>query len=323
MFVELIESVRQKEISALLVSNTMRGLNEAIFFCCPIVIAYITFVTLSRTGGELSTSKIFVVMSLFAILQFDFTKFFALAVMAFSETFVALRRMSDFLIMPVDGVLLISDGSSSTSSSSSTSGGGSTITGSGDAGGSVDNKNNKNNYSIVFDGVTAQWGDEGESDDMDIEAAATDTEGENEENKATNKATGSTIPMNKDMDKKGGNQDVLSDLTLTVKPGELVVVVGAVGCSKSSLLMAILGELNVTKGSVKVVAEQGEEEGKGNANANVSVSPSFAYCAQEPWIMSSTLKANGTFFSRASVARMRHGYHILSRSGGGFGVCFY
>ena len=41
-------------------------------------------------------------------------------------------------------------------------------------------------------------------------------------------------------------------INLSVKPGRLVAVVGQVGCGKSSLLGAILGELKKLQGNVYV-----------------------------------------------------------------------
>lgn len=47
---------------------------------------------------------------------------------------------------------------------------------------------------------------------------------------------------------------VLSDISLTVRRGELVVVVGEVGAGKSSMLQALLGELRTLSGSVSLAA---------------------------------------------------------------------
>lgn len=44
----------------------------------------------------------------------------------------------------------------------------------------------------------------------------------------------------------------LSDITLEVKPGELVCVYGPTGCGKSSLLLSILGEVRRVRGTVEV-----------------------------------------------------------------------
>uniref|UniRef100_A0A4W5PKP4 ATP-binding cassette sub-family B member 6 n=1 Tax=Hucho hucho TaxID=62062 RepID=A0A4W5PKP4_9TELE len=61
--------------------------------------------------------------------------------------------------------------------------------------------------------------------------------------------------------------------------GSLVVVVGKVGCGKSSLLAAITGELNRRGGVVYV---QGREDG-------------FGLAAQEPWIQHATVRDNILF----------------------------
>lgn len=65
----------------------------------------------------------------------------------------------------------------------------------------------------------------------------------------------------------------LSNIDLSVKMGELVTVVGRVGCGKSSLLAAVLGEMTRTKG-------------------RVTVHGTVAYCNQSPWIMGGTVRSN-------------------------------
>nr|XP_005155817.1 multidrug resistance-associated protein 7 isoform X1 [Danio rerio]XP_021329903.1 multidrug resistance-associated protein 7 isoform X1 [Danio rerio]XP_021335425.1 multidrug resistance-associated protein 7 isoform X1 [Danio rerio] len=71
----------------------------------------------------------------------------------------------------------------------------------------------------------------------------------------------------------------LHALNLNVKMGSLVVVVGKVGCGKSSLLAAITGELTRCGGEVFV---QGREQG-------------FGLAVQEPWIQHATVQDNILF----------------------------
>ena len=68
----------------------------------------------------------------------------------------------------------------------------------------------------------------------------------------------------------------LQDVNLNIKRGSLVAVVGAVGMGKSSLISALLGELEKISGSVTL---------RGNV----------AYVAQQAWIQNSTLKQNILF----------------------------
>ncbi|GAA5854514.1 hypothetical protein JCM9279_000825 [Rhodotorula babjevae] len=68
----------------------------------------------------------------------------------------------------------------------------------------------------------------------------------------------------------------LQDISVSVKKGELIAVVGRVGDGKSSLLSAILGEMNKVDGQV-------------------TVRGTVAYTAQQPWIMGGTVRSNITF----------------------------
>ncbi|CAF3533757.1 unnamed protein product [Rotaria sp. Silwood1] len=66
----------------------------------------------------------------------------------------------------------------------------------------------------------------------------------------------------------------LSSLNLSVEKGTLVGIVGPVGCGKSSLLAAILGEMNLIEGQVNTYHS------------------SFSYAAQSPWIFADTFRNN-------------------------------
>lgn len=66
------------------------------------------------------------------------------------------------------------------------------------------------------------------------------------------------------------------NLDFVIQPGELVVVVGAVGAGKSALLLGLLGDLAVTDGSI-------------------SASGSLAYVPQQAWIVNDTVRENILF----------------------------
>ena len=71
----------------------------------------------------------------------------------------------------------------------------------------------------------------------------------------------------------------LKDLSIEVKKGQLVALVGSVGSGKTSLLCSLLGELV-------------ENNDKGGF---VNVCGTLAYAAQVPWIQSATIMDNVTF----------------------------
>jgi ABC-type multidrug transport system fused ATPase/permease subunit len=74
----------------------------------------------------------------------------------------------------------------------------------------------------------------------------------------------------------GSNLLSLSRINLTVKKGEFVAIVGGVGCGKSSLLKALMGEIRKLSG-------------------DVSVCGSVSYSAQTAFIMNDTVKNNILF----------------------------
>ena len=86
----------------------------------------------------------------------------------------------------------------------------------------------------------------------------------------------------------------LSSVELRVAAGEFIVVVGPVGASKSSLLLAILGELQLLSGHIAFgpsasILKEGNTLESNSIIADKPCYPRMAYCAQEPWILSTTV----------------------------------
>ena len=70
------------------------------------------------------------------------------------------------------------------------------------------------------------------------------------------------------------NKEILKNISLNVKEGEFLAVIGAVGSGKSSLLMGLMGEIVLKTGKISM-------------NANVSYAPS-----QDAWLLNASLKEN-------------------------------
>ncbi|CAG2116727.1 unnamed protein product, partial [Medioppia subpectinata] len=81
-------------------------------------------------------------------------------------------------------------------------------------------------------------------------------------------------------------EPTLADISLSVKPGQLLAVIGTVGCGKSSLLMSILGELPVSYGQL-------------------SVRGRVSYAAQESWAFMASVRDNILFGAEYDEHRYR------------------
>ncbi|XP_034367767.1 ATP-binding cassette sub-family C member 2 [Arvicanthis niloticus] len=76
----------------------------------------------------------------------------------------------------------------------------------------------------------------------------------------------------------------IQDVNLDIKPGQLVAVVGTVGSGKSSLISAMLGEME-------------------NVHGHVTIKGSIAYVPQQSWIQNGTIKDNILFGSEYNEKR--------------------
>ncbi|KAL2644293.1 hypothetical protein R1flu_011880 [Riccia fluitans] len=84
---------------------------------------------------------------------------------------------------------------------------------------------------------------------------------------------GAAEAVSNGVDEKMDEKSNLQDISLAVKKGELVAVIGSVGSGKSSLLLAVLGEMESIKGAFWT-------------ERNVS------YVPQQPWILNDNVRNN-------------------------------
>ncbi|XP_070696945.1 ATP-binding cassette sub-family C member 2 [Pempheris klunzingeri] len=82
------------------------------------------------------------------------------------------------------------------------------------------------------------------------------------------------------------DEPLLKNVSLDIKPGRLVAVVGAVGSGKSSLISALLGEMHCTKGFINIRG-------------------SLAFVPQQAWIQNATVRDNILFGSPNEERRLQ------------------
>ncbi|XP_044525283.1 ATP-binding cassette sub-family C member 4 [Gracilinanus agilis] len=201
-FADLIAHLRRKEISKILKSSYLRGINLASFFVASKIIVFVTFTTYVLLGNVITASRVFVAVTLYGAVRLTVTLFFPAAIEKMSEARISIKRIKEFLIL--DEV---------------------------HPSGIQPQKDEK--ALVHVQDFTSYW-------DKTLE-----------------------VPT-------------LRNLSFTVRPRELLAVVGPVGSGKSSLLCAVLGELPRHEGLVTV---------KGR----------IAYVSQQPWVFSGTVRSNILF----------------------------
>lgn len=85
------------------------------------------------------------------------------------------------------------------------------------------------------------------------------------------------------------------DMNIRFKVGQLNVIAGPTGSGKTSLLMALLGEMTLLNGRVFLPGGHSREDL--NPDAETGLTESVAYCAQQAWLVNDTIKQNILFAS--------------------------
>ncbi|KAI9843481.1 MAG: hypothetical protein M1837_006327 [Sclerophora amabilis] len=111
----------------------------------------------------------------------------------------------------------------------------------------------------------------------------------------------------------GGRSEALRDgstafrlinLDVQFRVGQLNVIVGPTGSGKSSLLMALLGEMTLLSGTIYSPGGRSREDL--TPDPETGLTESIAYCAQQAWLVNDTIKQNILFASTWDENRYRH-----------------
>ncbi|XP_041637493.1 multidrug resistance-associated protein 4 [Cheilinus undulatus] len=98
-FSALVTEVRRKEISKIMKSSYLRGLNMASFFCASKIIVFVTFTLYVLLGSTITASRVFVTVSLYTAVRLTVTLFFPSAIEKLFECRVSIRRIQEFLLL--------------------------------------------------------------------------------------------------------------------------------------------------------------------------------------------------------------------------------
>ena len=93
------------------------------------------------------------------------------------------------------------------------------------------------------------------------------------------------------------------DMDIRFLIGRLNIIVGPTGSGKTSLLMALLGEMTLIEGSVFLPGGQSRETLREDPETHLT--ESIAYCAQQAWLANDTIKQNILFAAPLDESRYK------------------
>lgn len=266
-FNELVSGLRAKEVRHLRKVQYLQAGYTLMWTVTPLLVALATFATyvISDDSHVLNAQKVFLALALFNLLRQPLSNMPYLITLL-GMTYVSIKRLNLFLMAPdlnnyvtrnesaTNDAVILQDATISWSDETAAV---TTIitTTSADDTSANNNCNNSNDISLVND-----------SSIKNISHSTTITS-------VTRECTNNTC------DKK--EPFTLKNITIHVKAGSLIAVVGVVGSGKSSLINSILGEMELVSGSVNISPQVKK----------------IAYVPQQAWIQCQTVQENILFGS--------------------------
>ncbi|KAK9359938.1 P-loop containing nucleoside triphosphate hydrolase protein [Lipomyces starkeyi] len=102
----------------------------------------------------------------------------------------------------------------------------------------------------------------------------------------------------------------LLNLMIDFPVGKLTVIVGPTGSGKTSLLMALLGEMKLLEGKVCLPSLRDRNPPK--PDPETGMTDSVAYCAQQPWLLNDSIRNNIIFGAPYIESRYKQCVHACA-----------
>jgi ABC-type multidrug transport system fused ATPase/permease subunit len=96
----------------------------------------------------------------------------------------------------------------------------------------------------------------------------------------------------------------LMDMNIKFEIGKLNIIAGPTGSGKTSLLMALLGEMTLIKGKVFLPGGYSREDVR--PDPETGLTESVAYCAQQAWLVNANIKENILFAAPLDEKRYKN-----------------
>ncbi|XP_050098722.1 probable multidrug resistance-associated protein lethal(2)03659 [Anopheles aquasalis] len=259
-FASLVAMARKKEIKVIRYVSYIRGILLSFIMFTTRVSIFISLVAYALLGEIVTAEKAFAITAYYNILRATMTIFFPQGIAQFAEALVSVRRIQKFMqyeeIETAEGVSMTAIVEQHDVSSSSSE--------------MQQEKESANPLALPNNRLIKHSESDGLKEEHQPQQLNGDAEGNHlsDAGVIVEKAVARWDPKATEL--------TLDGVDLHVQPGTLVAVIGPVGAGKSSLIHAILGELPLESGNIRV-------------NGRVS------YASQEPWLFSGTVRQNILF----------------------------
>ncbi|KAF8815566.1 multidrug resistance-associated ABC transporter [Phlegmacium glaucopus] len=285
-YTQQIGEYREKEIKTIRTSAFAVSWLVALFSFIPVLASILSFITYGLTGHNLNIAVIFASLQLFNIIRIPLI-IFPFVLSSLASALVSLDRISKFLTADelgkpyhIDQTLPLAvqvNGDFTWEKVLGVNGekGKAEENSKDDKGTSGKDKKKKTDKKTPKDAMRSRWWKSKKTTDQDQLPSTIDD----------SKITGDG--NNDSTEKQEEPPFSLKDLRFEVPKGSFVAIVGRVGCGKSSLLQAMIGEMRRTKGEVVF-------------------SGAVAYVPQVPWIRNATLRENVLFGQEDDEKRFRN-----------------
>uniref|UniRef100_A0A8D8Y1X0 Probable multidrug resistance-associated protein lethal(2)03659 n=3 Tax=Cacopsylla melanoneura TaxID=428564 RepID=A0A8D8Y1X0_9HEMI len=242
-FASMVTQARKKEIRQIKGSTYIKGVLLSFIIFHTRIALFCSILAYVLSGHGISAEKVFVVTAYFNILRQSMTVFFPQGIGMTAEALVSVKRLQKFLMYDETQVAPVQ----------------------------IPPPSSEDKTSPMYEDTITSLPHNGE------------VEGSNHQHTVTSMGNGRTPSQTgifiKNIKAKwlpDQPEYTLNNITLDVKPGKLVAVIGPVGAGKSSLFQAILRELPVLEGSIEVAG-------------------SISYASQEPWLFAGSVRSNILF----------------------------
>ncbi|XP_018346781.1 PREDICTED: multidrug resistance-associated protein 4-like [Trachymyrmex septentrionalis] len=269
-FCAMVELARKLELRVVTKSSYIRGIYMTFNLFTTRMALYCTLIAMLMFGDNLTADKVFVVSSYFNILAHTMTGMFVRGFAELAECMVAIRRLQTFLMFDEfqGSNVVVSKASASYANSDLKRFSKPDLPYIDD-----DDVDSRGEYLDENNDRRKQNGSLVVSSDL-----LKNTANFVEENKSIynmNNWAINIINVTAKWDERQ-SENILENLNLEIEKGKLYAVIGMVGSGKSSFLSAILGEISLIKGQVKI-------------NGGIS------YASQETWVFGATVRQNILF----------------------------